>query len=97
MNAVFYLYLAGPITDISYGNCTDWRTYVSSKLPPSIRAISPMRGKDYLKNEKSVKASYEDIPLSSGKGMTGGTALTQKGRTPYLSIFWARKKFPSAR
>jgi len=39
-------------------------------MPPQIKVISPMRGKDYLKNEKQIKASYEDIPPSSGRGIT---------------------------
>lgn len=66
----FLLYCAGPITGVSYGESTDWREYVASKLPPYIRAISPMRGKKYLKNEKAIKDSYEEHPLSSQKGIT---------------------------
>lgn len=70
MSEVYYLFLSGPITGVSYGDCTDWRKYVAGKMPPEIKCISPMRGKDYLKKEKEVKASYEDIPLCSGKGIT---------------------------
>lgn len=66
----FYLYLAGPITGISYGDSTDWRKYVNSKMPPQIKVISPMRGKDYLKKEKAIKSDYEKVPLSSAKGIT---------------------------
>ncbi|HBC44955.1 MAG: hypothetical protein UX08_C0013G0006 [Candidatus Collierbacteria bacterium GW2011_GWB1_45_35] len=65
----FLLYCAGAITGISYAGSTDWREYVSQKLPPFITAVSPMRGKKYLSQEKNVKASYEDIPLSSQKGI----------------------------
>lgn len=70
MSEVYYLFLSGPITDVSYGESADWRKYVASKMPRSIKCISPLRGKEYLKNEKNIKASYEDIPLSSGKGIT---------------------------
>lgn len=64
------LYCVGPITGVSYGESVDWREYVAENLPPEITAVSPMRGKAYLEKEKSVKASYEDIPLSSAKGIT---------------------------
>lgn len=65
----YLLYCAGAITGISYAGSTDWREYVSGKLPPFITAVSPMRGKKYLSQEQVVKASYEDIPLSSQKGI----------------------------
>lgn len=64
------LYLAGPITGISFDGCTDWREYVASKLPAHIKGVSPMRGKNYLSKEKKVKDSYEDQPLSCSKGIT---------------------------
>lgn len=65
----FLVYLAGPITGTSFGECTDWREYVKSKFPPEIIALSPMRGKTYLSHEKSISHSYEQMPLSSGKGI----------------------------
>lgn len=65
----FLLYCAGPITGVSYGESTDWREYVSKKLPKYIKAVSPMRGKKYLADEKKVKDSYEEHPLSSQKGI----------------------------
>jgi len=64
------LYLVGPITGVSFGESTDWREYVATKLPGHIQAVSPMRGKKYLQKEKSIKDSYEEIPLSSQKGIT---------------------------
>ena len=64
----YLLYCAGAITGLSYSGSTDWREYVSNKLPSHIIAVSPMRGKKYLAQEKNVKASYEEIPLSSQKG-----------------------------
>lgn len=66
----FLLYLAGPITGVSYGASTDWRKYVAEKLPKYIQGVSPMRGKKYLNKEKSVKDCYENRPLSSRKGIT---------------------------
>lgn len=43
------VYLSGPITGLTYGNCTDWRDYAEGFLSSrEIKGISPMRGKDYL-------------------------------------------------
>ncbi|HUC94748.1 MAG TPA: hypothetical protein VMR19_01960 [Candidatus Saccharimonadales bacterium] len=64
------LYCAGPITGVSFGESTDWREYVAKKLPGHIQAVSPMRGKKYLEKEKNIRDSYEEIPLSSQKGIT---------------------------
>lgn len=66
----FLLYCAGPITGVSYSESTDWRKYVASKLPPHIKAVSPMRGQEYLNSEESVRDSYEEHPMSSQKGIT---------------------------
>ncbi|OGZ29841.1 MAG: hypothetical protein A2931_02330 [Candidatus Niyogibacteria bacterium RIFCSPLOWO2_01_FULL_45_48] len=66
----FLLYLAGPITGVSYGESTDWREYVSKKLPPHIKGVSPMRGKKYLSQERKIADSYEKEPLSCQKGIT---------------------------
>jgi len=63
------MYLIGPITDVSYGGSTDWRKYVAEKLPPHILPVSPMRNKEYLSAEKKIGMSYEEIPLSSARGI----------------------------
>lgn len=65
----FLLYLVGPILGTSYGESTDWREYVAKKLPGHIIAVSPMRGKKYLSEEKNIKHSYEEYSLSSSKGI----------------------------
>ncbi len=66
----FLLYLAGPITGVSFGDCTDWRDSVAKKLPPHIIGVSPLRGKQFLNKESSIKDSYENHPLASQKGIT---------------------------
>lgn len=44
------VYLSGPITGCTYEGCTDWREYAAQFFAAvGIRAISPMRAKDYLK------------------------------------------------
>ena len=64
------VYLAGPITGESYQSATDWRQLVIEQMPIGITAISPLRGKYYLEKFKDIKDSYEDIPLSSSRGIT---------------------------
>lgn len=66
----FLLYLAGPITGVSYHGCTTWREYVMKSLPEHIIGVSPMRGKKYLEDQKIIGHSYEHFPLSTGKGIT---------------------------
>jgi nucleoside 2-deoxyribosyltransferase len=43
------VYLAGPITGLTYQGCTDWRQFAKAELHKSdIEGVSPMRAKDYL-------------------------------------------------
>ena len=70
MNKEYLIYCAGPITGLSYDNTVGWRDYVGSKLPENIKAISPMRGKTYLLDKTSIDDCYNDIILSSQKGIT---------------------------
>lgn len=64
------VYLAGPITGLSYGNATSWRTYAIEQLKP-VFGLSPLRGKDYLINETDIAAAgYSEHHLSTPKGIT---------------------------
>lgn len=68
----FLVYLAGPITGLSYLGATEWREEVKSLLPNHISSLSPMRGKQYLEKlskEQSIADCYEDNPLTSEKGI----------------------------
>ena len=43
------VYLAGPITGLTYDGCVDWREKARAMLgEASIKGLSPMRGKEYL-------------------------------------------------
>ena len=72
------VYLAGPITGLSYGDTTDWRQHVKTALqwsdtPQWIEAYSPMRAKEYLAKEKVIQDRYDYLPddvLSTAKGIT---------------------------
>lgn len=64
------VYLAGPITGLSYGDCTDWREQAMQIFASAgIDAFSPMRMKAYLLNELNVGDSYEGTVLSSQRGI----------------------------
>lgn len=42
------LYLAGPITGCTFGECIDWRKGFAKLMPDSIDCLSPMRAKSPL-------------------------------------------------
>lgn len=64
------VYLAGPIKGLSYDDATNWRESASHDLVKhGIEPLSPMRYKDYLSEEKELKDSYGNNPLSSDKGV----------------------------
>lgn len=81
----FKVYLAGPITGLTYGESTDWRVYAKQKLSQrvvetsqqregvatGIHGYSPMRGKDYLHEVGRItNKPYDDYVLSTGRGIT---------------------------
>lgn len=74
---MFRVYLAGPITGLSYDGAIDWRAKFSSKLfainnNSKIIGISPMREKQHLSKITEFSATckeYENIPMSSPKGI----------------------------
>lgn len=66
------VYLAGPITGLTYDGATDWRDDVAQRLwLEGITPLSPLRGKDYLRDVGELKDQYHELNvLSSGKGIT---------------------------
>lgn len=64
------VYLAGPITGLSYEGCIDWRQQAIDHLKHfGIQSLSPLRSKDYLLGETTVADSYDDKVLSSQRGI----------------------------
>lgn len=56
------VYLAGPITGCSYGECVDWREYAIEQFSPVVKAFSPMRAKEFLKEYATLPATdYEYV------------------------------------
>lgn len=64
------VYLAGPITGESWAGSTDWRDAMIYTLAQyELTGVSPLRGKDYLKNETAISDSYENTTMSSSKSI----------------------------
>lgn len=64
------VYLAGPITGLSYGGATSWREEAITELAKhGIVGLSPLRAKDYLLNETKLADEY-DVVMSTGRGIT---------------------------
>lgn len=53
------VYLCGPISGLSWHDTMWWREHASAELEKAgIKALSPLRRKDFLEDEKSIKNSY---------------------------------------
>lgn len=63
-------YLAGPITGLSYAECTAWRDEVSvALLRDGIDCFSPMRFKQYLAGEQVIDHTYPREVMSCQRGI----------------------------
>lgn len=65
------LYLCGPITGLSWEDCTDWRQDLALQLSDVADCYSPLRHKHYLSEEKSIKDEYADTFFSSQRAIFG--------------------------
>lgn len=81
------VYLAGPITGLSYGDSVDWREKAKSVLAEAgIVGLNPMRGKDYLEHEESVGDTYNGVsfdhhPIGHLAGIiSGDRGITTRDR-----------------
>jgi len=63
------IYLAGPITGKTYTGCTDWREHFVQNAPAGLVGLSPMRSKQYLRQETSVADQYTESLLSCQRGI----------------------------
>lgn len=63
------VYLAGPITGLSYDQTTSWRQHIIDNVDPRIKCFSPMRAKAYLTNEEKILHAYENTLLSTARGI----------------------------
>lgn len=66
------VYLAGPIRDCSYKDATDWRVEAERMLAErGVGALSPMRGKEFLRRRKKISDSYPDQPTATDGAIVG--------------------------
>jgi nucleoside 2-deoxyribosyltransferase len=64
------IYLAGPISGLTYDGAQDWRNKFSAAIDDRIECFSPLRGKDYLTMRGKLEGSYDEFPLSTDQGIT---------------------------
>lgn len=63
------VYLAGPITGLTYDEGNQWRQYAASRLAP-IEAMSPLRGKEFLQKYGPLTATFNsNKALSTSRGI----------------------------
>jgi hypothetical protein len=69
MNNIATVYTSGPISGLTFNDCTSWREYVARAFPPHIQAVSPLRAKQFLKEVGTINKSYEISALSKSRGI----------------------------
>lgn len=70
----FTVYLAGPISGLTYDGAEDWRAFAKAELKKfDIHGLSPLRAKDYLRGIAALSADcagYGDLNcMSSPRGI----------------------------
>jgi nucleoside 2-deoxyribosyltransferase len=65
----FKVYLAGPISGLTYDQGQDWRADFAAMMPERIECYSPLRAKAYLRDKGVIEQSYEDTALSCDRGI----------------------------
>jgi len=64
------VYLAGPITGLTYDEGNAWRVDAHAQLTEAgIEAYSPMRAKEYLRSEGVLQGSYTEGLFSSSRNI----------------------------
>jgi nucleoside 2-deoxyribosyltransferase len=89
------VYLAGPITGLTYDEGADWRLHVGGQLlAHGIAAYSPLRAKHYLRaigvldNAGQPDSAYLGLnPLSEPKGITTRDRFDCMGKDMVLANF----------
>lgn len=65
----FKVYLAGPISGLTYNEGQNWRETFANFMPPQIKCYSPLRAKQYLRTFGKLEQSYEVSALSTDRGI----------------------------
>lgn len=66
----YTIYMAGPISGLSFEECYEWRQVCQKALQPHIQAINPLRAKSYLWDSKKIEDCYQESLLSTQRGIT---------------------------
>ena len=67
----YTVYMAGPISGLSFDECYTWREQTQAFLAHrGIQAINPLRAKSYLRDSRKIEDCYQDSLLSTQKGIT---------------------------
>src|SRR6476469_8136640 len=53
------IYMAGPITGLTYQEATGWRKQVREALPDDWKILDPMRGKSHLRGMGALAANFD--------------------------------------
>lgn len=65
------VYLAGPISGLSYEGAQDWREDVALQLDSKyVETLTPMRGKGFLKGIGTIHSGAWEGAVASQKGIT---------------------------
>ena len=66
----FKVYLAGPISGLTYDEGQDWRAYAVGVLASrGIEGFSPLRRKDFLRHAGVIEGAFEFHELASSRGI----------------------------
>ncbi len=64
------IYLAGPISGLSYQACTEWRERFASLLNHRpVMCLSPLRGKEYLRQKEVIHHDHPEHVLSTQRAI----------------------------
>lgn len=63
------VYLAGPISGLTYDQSELWRDRFRHIVEPQIECYSPLRAKDYLRHHGVLEQSYEMHALSGDRAI----------------------------
>jgi nucleoside 2-deoxyribosyltransferase len=63
------IYLAGPVTGLSYSQVTSWRTEAKRALAPAAECADPMRGFEHLQHESELQHTYVGHPFTRQRGI----------------------------
>lgn len=63
------VYLAGPISGLTFDEAQDWRHAFAAAMPLAIECYSPLRVKQFLRAHGVLEQSYPHHPLSTDRGI----------------------------